>query len=221
MRWSAFLIVLILAHLALLIPWSQSRQPRGDLVFISAQEHNFLDPQKISWTHDVRVEECIFEPLVRFKLPEMTLEPAAAESWEVSPDGVTYTFHLRTEARWSNGDPVTARDFIYAWRRAMMPDLAADYSELMFRIRGAEVFFNHRNEALKAYVSGSDHGQKQVEKVLQNTYQELRSNRRSARPRRPHPGRHAGQADRLFSRPLLVRDFFPGAPRQRRRERDA
>lgn len=153
MRWLPLLILLLLVHAALLLPYRTARQEPADLVFVSAEEHNYLDPQKISWMHDIRLAECLYEPLLRVKLPELTLEPAAAESYEVSADGLTYTFHLRPEARWSNGEPVTAGDFVFAWRRALMPDLAADYTELLFRIAGAEAFFNWRGQQLKAYAS--------------------------------------------------------------------
>lgn len=125
-------------------------EPRAGLVFVSPDDHNFLDPQRMTWLHDLRVAECLFEPLVRFKLPEMTIEPAAAESFEVSLDGLTYTFRLRGDAKWSNGEALTAGDFIHAWRRAIAPDMAADYSELFFRIKGAREFFNWRNQQLAA-----------------------------------------------------------------------
>ena len=54
--------------------------------------------------------------------------PAVAESWDVSEDGTVYTFHLRQDANWSNGEPVTADDFIFAWQRAVDPALASEYS---------------------------------------------------------------------------------------------
>ena len=54
--------------------------------------------------------------------------PGVASSWEMSPDGKTWTFHLRPNARWSNGDPVTAADFVYAWRREVDPKTAAEYA---------------------------------------------------------------------------------------------
>lgn len=122
----------------------------ADLVLVSAAETNTLDPQKMSWLHDIRTAECLWEPLVRYRLPELTIEPAAARSWQVSDDGLTYTFHLRDDGRWSNGDPVTSHDFVAAWRRAMMPDFAADYAQLFFCIRGARDFFNWRQDRIAA-----------------------------------------------------------------------
>ena len=57
--------------------------------------------------------------------------PAIAESWDVSEDGTIYTFHLREDANWSNGEPVTANDFVFAWQRAADPALASEYSYML------------------------------------------------------------------------------------------
>lgn len=57
--------------------------------------------------------------------------PAIAESYELSDDGLTYTFHLRTDAKWSNGTPVTAADFVFAWQRAVDPAVASEYAYML------------------------------------------------------------------------------------------
>ena len=57
--------------------------------------------------------------------------PAIAESWETSEDGLTWTFHLREDAKWSNGEPVTANDFVFSWQRAVDPDVACEYSYML------------------------------------------------------------------------------------------
>lgn len=57
--------------------------------------------------------------------------PAIAESWDVSEDGTVYTFHLREDANWSNGEPVTANDFVYAWQRACDPATASEYAYML------------------------------------------------------------------------------------------
>ena len=59
--------------------------------------------------------------------------PALAESYEVSEDGLTYTFHLR-DALWSNGDPVTANDFVFAWQRALSTDVASEYAFMLYEV---------------------------------------------------------------------------------------
>ena len=65
--------------------------------------------------------------------------PGVAESWDISEDGLTYTFHLR-DSKWSNGDPVTAGDFEYAWKRVINPETGAEYAYQMNYIKGAEEF---------------------------------------------------------------------------------
>lgn len=154
MRWLLLAILVIdLVIVAWLFTGKQSQQ-EADFVFVCGTAHRRLDPQRMSWGIDLRIAECLFDPLTRIKLPEMVVEPAAAERWQVSEDGRTYTFHIRSDARWSNGDPVKASDFVYAWRRALMPDLVADYSQLLWVIDGAERFYTWRQRQLMEYAAG-------------------------------------------------------------------
>jgi oligopeptide transport system substrate-binding protein len=71
--------------------------------------------------------------------------PAAAEKWDVSTDGLTWTFHLRPNLRWCNGEPMTAADFVFSFRRALNPRFPNDYSYLLWPIRGAEAFNKGRS----------------------------------------------------------------------------
>jgi oligopeptide transport system substrate-binding protein len=145
------LTCLLLCGVSPLLSGCGQSEPSADFVFAATSSPNTLDPQQMSWLHDIRIAGCLYEPLVNRQVPEMELEPGAAESWTVSEDGLTYTFTIRPEARWSDGQPVTARDYLYAWRRGLTPDLAADYSKLLFYIEGAEAFFDARQEQLKQY----------------------------------------------------------------------
>ena len=63
---------------------------------------------------------------------------AVAERWENSADGLTWTFHLRPNAQWSNGDPVTAHDFVFAYRRILTPSLAAEYASLLYVLKNGQ-----------------------------------------------------------------------------------
>lgn len=94
-----------------------------------------LDPGKATDTTSANVIGALMDPLV--KLNPDTLEPEAslAESWEV--DGPTVTFTLRDDATWTNGDPVTAQDYVYSWKRTLSPELAADYAYQLYGIVGA------------------------------------------------------------------------------------
>src|SRR5690606_27261329 len=100
-----------------------------------------------------RVARCIYEGLVRNDVfsPDFTIIPAGAERWEVSDDGTAYTFHPRRDATWSNGQPVRARDYVFSWRRAVLPDTACDYTSQFFCIRGAREFFEWRTAELEKF----------------------------------------------------------------------
>jgi len=96
-----------------------------------------LDPQLIASYTDQNIAVALFEGLCA--LDERTSQPipAAAEKWEVSANGLIYTFHLRPAAKWSNGDPLTARDFVASWRRVLAPSLAAEYAYLLYPLKNA------------------------------------------------------------------------------------
>lgn len=134
--------------------WLDRPYPRADLVYANTAESFTLDPQRLSYQHDVRTARSLFEGLVDVDGVSGSPVPAVATSWERTPDGRTWTFHLRPEARWSNGEPVTSRDFIYSWRRAILPDLAADYTGFFLAIDGAREFFEWRTKALAEFTKG-------------------------------------------------------------------
>ncbi|MFM1831079.1 MAG: hypothetical protein RLZZ558_1419 [Planctomycetota bacterium] len=122
--------------------------PRAELVVGNTAESFSLDPQRISHQHDVRTARALFEGLTTVDPVTGDPAPAAAERWTCSADGRTWTFHLRPGLKWSDGTPVTAQDFVYAWRRALLPDLAADFAGFFMHIRGARAFFAWRAAAL-------------------------------------------------------------------------
>jgi oligopeptide transport system substrate-binding protein len=99
-----------------------------------------LDPHSEMTLISQRVVVSLFEGLT--VLDETTSQPlpGVAERWEVSPNGLVYTFHLRPNARWSNGDPVTARDFTYYFERILQPALGAQYAYMLWPIKNAEAF---------------------------------------------------------------------------------
>ncbi|MFN5495251.1 MAG: peptide ABC transporter substrate-binding protein [bacterium] len=127
--------------------------PPADFVLIDRSDVYTLDPQRMSYQHELRRARVIYEPLVNLRASDCEIIPGVAERWELSPDGLTYTFHLRADAKWSNGDPVTSEDFRYSWRRAILPDSAADYSGLFFSIKGAKAFFEARNAMIKEFAA--------------------------------------------------------------------
>ena len=148
------LIPVIALVLALAAAVSLDRPlPPADFVLIDRSDVYTLDPQRMSYQHELRRARVIYEPLVNLRASDCVIVPGVAERWEVSPDGRTYTFHLRDNAKWSNGDPVTSEDFRYSWGRAILPDSAADYSGLFFAIKGAKAFFNARNAMVEEFAA--------------------------------------------------------------------
>lgn len=106
----------------------------------NAGEPKALDPHIVTGVLEERILSALFEGLVNVDFETMQPIPGVAESWEVSEDGTFYTFRLREGARWSNGEPVTAHDFVYSWRRILTPDLAAEYAYMLYPIVNAEAF---------------------------------------------------------------------------------
>ena len=96
-----------------------------------------LDPGLATDTTSSDVLLNIMDPLVKLG-DNLEPVPNLAESWDVTNGGKTVTFHLRNDGKWTNGDPVTAKDYEWSWKRTISPDLAADYAYQFFGIVGAE-----------------------------------------------------------------------------------
>src|ERR1051326_6533540 len=113
MRSGALLSVLLLA----LSSQAAAQTPPQEVTvnFLTQGEPDTLDPNRASLAYavDGAVVRQVFEPLLRFDA-QLVPQPAAAESYDVSLDGTTYTFHLRPDGRWSDGQPVTAGQFAYS-----------------------------------------------------------------------------------------------------------
>jgi len=118
-------------------PATHGQDPRP-LRVLNWSEVQTLDPARISWMSDIRVADLLFDGLTQYDPKTLEDIPCMAERWQIDDAGRTYTFHLRRDARWSNGDPVIARDFVWSWKRILDPDTAADYVYLMFVIRNAQ-----------------------------------------------------------------------------------
>ncbi|MDF1868836.1 MAG: peptide ABC transporter substrate-binding protein [Phycisphaerales bacterium] len=145
--------VAVLVALVALSVFGDRPLPRADLTFINSSEVNTLDPQRMSWMHDLRTARLLYEGLVKNNVlsDDFEITPGVAESWELSEDARTYTFHFRDDAKWSNGEPVTAHDFVYSWRRAMLPDLVSDYVAMFMNIDGASEFYDWRQSQLDGF----------------------------------------------------------------------
>ncbi len=103
-----------------------------------------LDPHLATGTAEYNILSALLEGLVTENPVDLSPEPGVAERWKVSPDGLTYTFTLRENARWSNGDPVTAGDFVASFKRILSLSPAADYAHFLYIIQNAEPFHKGR-----------------------------------------------------------------------------
>jgi oligopeptide transport system substrate-binding protein len=96
-----------------------------------------LDPAKTSTVVEQHILDELLEGLVTYD-GKGELRPGVAARWDISPDGLVYTFHLRADARWSNGAPVTAADFVFSFRRLMDPKTGAGYANILYTVENAE-----------------------------------------------------------------------------------
>ncbi len=103
----------------------------------NGSEPETLDVHRSTGMPEFELQVDLFEGLVHYG-PAGAPVPGVAERWTISDDGLTYTFALRSTATWSNGDPVTADDFVYALRRAVTPATASRYAFILFPIANAE-----------------------------------------------------------------------------------
>lgn len=112
---------------------------RADLVVIMGAEPESLDPVIVTGQVDQNIVSELFEGLTRFNRDGLS-EPGVASSWEISVDHCVYTFHLRDNAQWSNGESITAQDVVASWKRVLMPTTGSANSYQLFVIKRAEDF---------------------------------------------------------------------------------
>ncbi len=111
--------------------------------FNNGAEPETLDPHLMTGVPEHRLASAIYEGLVTHHPETLEPKPGAADRWDISEDGKTYTFHLRKGLTWSNGKPLTAQHFFDSWKRALTPATACQYGYMMYPIVGAEPF--HKN----------------------------------------------------------------------------
>ena len=110
------LLVVVAFHFS--VP--STAEQRADFTFVNRGDNKCLDPNGMSWMQDIRIAYGLWEGLYTLDRT-VTLKPipGTADKIDLDPTHTVYTFHIRDGARWSNGDPVTAEDFIFAWRRML------------------------------------------------------------------------------------------------------
>jgi oligopeptide transport system substrate-binding protein len=119
---------------------AESRAGEKILRYGNGTEPQDLDPHVVTGVPEHNIVAALFEGLVNHHPSGEGVSPGVAERWENSDDGLTWTFHLRADARWSNGEPVTATDFVRSYQRILTPSLGAEYAYKLHHVVGAEEF---------------------------------------------------------------------------------
>ncbi len=112
----------------------------ADFTFTNGAEPKSIDPHIMTGQPDGRIGLALFEGLTYYDPATLIPAPGVAERWDIEDDGRLYTFHLRRNARWSNGDTVTAHDFYWSWQRVLAPETASEYSYMLWDVVNGEQF---------------------------------------------------------------------------------
>src|SRR6266496_1636151 len=110
------------------------------LRYVNGDEPESLDPSVSSGQPEGRIYMALYEGLVEYHPKTLMPIPAIAEHWHENDDSSEFVFHLRHNARWSNGEPITANDFVYSIRRGLSPELAARNAYLAYYMKYAEAY---------------------------------------------------------------------------------
>ena len=110
------------------------------LLIGNGTEPQDIDPHIVTGVQEYHIMMSLFEGLVVPDPVDLHPIPGVAERWDISPDAKVYTFHLRTNALWSNGDPVTAQDFLESFKRILTPSLGAEYAYMLYVVKNAEAY---------------------------------------------------------------------------------
>jgi len=115
------------------------------LRFGFSSSHVTLDPGRASWGQDMGVLSHLFSGLAEIN-EELDVIPAVARSWQVLDEGRRYIFHLRNDVTWTDGKPVTARDFEWAWKRNLSPALHSATAQFLYDVTGAQDYHQGKNQ---------------------------------------------------------------------------
>ncbi len=146
--WSKVLSTLALAILGLSLAACGTRERDSDvaaaegiLLLGNGAEPKSLDPHLITGVPESTIVRALLEGLIASHPTDDTLPaPGMAESWQANENSTVWTFKLRENAKWSNGDPVVASDFVYSWQRILSPVLGSEYASMLYVIENAEAF---------------------------------------------------------------------------------
>mgnify|MGYP001215243089 FL=1 len=142
--------LLLIAGISVVWAINLGTLPPADFVFNNGTEVKTIDPAKATGVPEGRVINALYEGLLRSvpdgepdelgRTPTKPKAVAMADSYQVSEDGTVYSFHIRENANWTNGDPVTAEDFAWSWMRFLHPETASEYNYQLFYVKNAQKF---------------------------------------------------------------------------------
>ncbi|PIE39502.1 MAG: peptide ABC transporter substrate-binding protein [Gammaproteobacteria bacterium] len=118
----------------------ESGNREGIFYYGNGSEPQGLDPHVVTGVPESHLVRALFEGLAVKNPYTLEPEPGVAKSWDISEDGRVITFHINPEARWSNGDQMTAHDYVWSWRRALHPMMGNQYGYMLYPIKNAERF---------------------------------------------------------------------------------
>jgi len=148
-RKSVFIVMTLILSVALATPlFAAGAQEAGEktIIFNVSSETNGYDPRSSVGLDQQMVIQQAFEGLVKFN-EDGAIVPGQAESWEKLDGGSRYIFHLRDDIFWSDGEPVTAGDFVYAWRTALDPEFASSSANLLYPMKNAQAILEDGADA--------------------------------------------------------------------------
>ena len=140
-----------------------------ELTYNMQTEPETLDVAKATGKTEATVQMAMFEGLTRLDKDNKP-QPGMAEKWDISEDGKTITFHLRDGLKWTNGDPVTAKDFEFAWKRLLNKDTAADYAYQLYYLVNGQEFNEGKAKADEVGVKALDEKTLEVKLVADTPY---------------------------------------------------
>ena len=112
----------------------------GFLHYGNGAEPQGLDPHVVTGVPENHIIRALFEGLAVKNPITLEPEPGVAERWDISDDGTVYTFYINPEAKWSNGEPMTASDYVWSWNRALHPDTGSLYAYMLYPIVNSEAY---------------------------------------------------------------------------------
>ena len=145
----------LLAVLAVMAMASLSSAGTQEIVYNLGIDPRTIDPARNHALDGAQVDANIFDGLLRMSYTDKP-EPACAESWEVSDDGMTWTFHLRENLKWSDGKPLTAQHFKDGFLRAIDPETGSPYATYTFFIKNAKAFYDGKASRDEVGISAPD-----------------------------------------------------------------